>query len=75
MSGISEWFSQSGNSEIVTALMAVASLIVSIIALNKSNKTQHRLLEIEEIREEDRTSQRKKAELLAELIREEGNQP
>lgn len=75
---ILDWFDDAGNAalaavtvSVVSALVSFASVVVAVIALRKSNRTQKRLLEIEEQREQDRVSETRKARLVAEIVREE----
>ncbi|HUU30088.1 MAG TPA: hypothetical protein VM123_19965 [archaeon] len=60
---ILDWLNQ--NTSIIGLLLSLSAIAVSIWAYSKSSKTEKKLLEIEEAREEDRIKQSKKAILMA----------
>lgn len=70
MSEVFKWFKDAGHDAFVASLLSIAAIIVSILAFKKSQKTQNRLVDIEEAREKDRLSEKQKAYLTA-LIAEE----
>jgi len=69
--GVLEWFDDSGNAALAAVAVSVISVVVSVIALRKSSRTQRRLLEIEERREQDRLSETRKARFVARIVSEE----
>ncbi|MCH9034329.1 MAG: hypothetical protein IID42_07475 [Planctomycetes bacterium] len=71
MIAVLDWFDDSGNAALAAVVVSTVAVIVSVVALRKSNKTQRRLLEIEEQREQDRISVTRKARVVARIVREE----
>lgn len=70
MGQLLEWFRDSGFANFVAALLSVVAIIISIIALRKSHKTQGRLVDIETARERDRLLKARKAALVARIVTE-----
>jgi hypothetical protein len=60
-----DWFSSSGN------ILSLISILIAIVAMYTSWKTQKRLVEIEEVRETDRQREMHKADLVAQSERGE----
>ncbi|MGH9428066.1 MAG: hypothetical protein ACRD2L_17425 [Terriglobia bacterium] len=73
MSGILQWFLDSGHANLVTYALSVVAIAVSVFAWITSWQTQKRLVVIEEARERDRLKHASKAKLRAELVREPGS--
>ncbi len=73
MSRLLGWFGDAGHAAFAVFFVAVASLVVSIIALRKGQSTQQRVLAIEEEREADRKRRALKAELQARIVKDERN--
>jgi len=71
MSEVFKWFNDAGHTDFIASLLSIAAIIVSILAFIKSQKTQNRLVEIEEAREQDRLAEKKKANLTAQIMRDE----
>jgi hypothetical protein len=71
MNRVFDWLRDSGRAEFLTGVLSLLAVLVSIIAFAKSHRTQKRLVEIEEAREQDRVSRSRKAHLTAKIINEE----
>lgn len=71
MAGVLNWFDDAGNAALAAVAVSLVSVVVAVVALRKSSRTQRRLLEIEEQREQDRVSETRKARLVAQIVREE----
>lgn len=69
MTWLIEWFGGAGNAAFVATLLSICAIVVSVIAFNKSHKTQNSLVEIEAARERDRLIQMRKANLVAKIVR------
>ena len=69
MRAVLDWFSEPGYAAFAAFAVAVGSLVVAIVALVKSSRTQKRLLTIEERRERDRVAAQRRAELRVRLER------
>ena len=67
MTDLLDWFSEAGHAAFAAFAMALGSLVVAMVALVKSSRTQKRLLTIEEQRERDRLAETKKARLTARI--------
>jgi hypothetical protein len=67
MNRLFDWFRDSGQAAFVASLLSFGAIVVSIVALRKSQKTQKRLVEIEEARERDRVAEKQKANLTARI--------
>ena len=68
MMDVAEWFGLPGNSELAAFILSLGSLIIAIVAIGVSWKTQKRIVEIEEEREKDRLKDMHKADLIAQLV-------
>ena len=70
MTPLLDWFDDSGNAALAALVVSAVSVVVAVISLRKSSKTQRRFLEIEESRERDRVVSTKRANLVAEMVKE-----
>ena len=61
------------NSELISLAVSILAIGISVWAYKKSAKTEKRMLEIEEAREQDRLSKQNKAFLTTRLLREKGD--
>jgi len=71
MSTLVAWFKDAGHAAVAAALVALASLVVSVIALVRSSRAQSRALLIEEDREADRKKRAQKAQLVARIAKDD----
>ena len=71
MSGPISWFGDASHAAFAAFLMALASVVVSVLALMKGQHTQQRVLAIEEEREADRKRRALKAELQARIVKKQ----
>jgi len=71
MNRVFDWLRDSGQAEFLTGVLSLLAIVVSMVAFAKSHRTQKRLVEIEEAREQDRISQSRKAHLTAKIVNEE----
>jgi len=70
MTDVAGWFGLPGNSEFAAFVLSLVSLVIAIVAILTSWKTQKRIVEIEEAREKDRLNDMLKADLIARLVRD-----
>jgi heme exporter protein D len=65
-----DWFGEAGHAAFAAFAVALGSLVVAMVDLVKSSRTQKRLLTIEEQRERDRLAETQKARLTARIVKE-----
>ena len=73
MSGLISWFGDASHAAFAAFLVTLASVFVSIAVHVKRQRTQQRVLTIEEEREADRKRRALKAELQARIVKDERN--
>jgi len=69
MREIINWFGNNSNAAFTTFIVSVVAVVISGIAFMKTKRTDKRLLEIEEKREEDRNKLAQKAQLQARIVK------
>jgi hypothetical protein len=69
MNEVIDWFSGPGNAAFAAFLLSVAACVASAITWFKSRETQRRLAQIAESRERDRLTDKRKARLVAAVIK------
>ena len=65
-----EWFRRADKTAIAAFVLSLGACIGSFVAWRKSHNVHKRQVEIEEKRERDRLIEKKKAKLVAEIVRE-----
>jgi len=70
VSGPISWFGDASHAAFAAFLVALASVIVSVVALMNGQRTQQRVLAIEEEQEADRKRRALKAEIQARIVKD-----
>lgn len=71
MNEIIEWFRDPAHSAFSAFVVSLAAIVFSFIAWLKSRQIEKKQLEIEEAREKDRLAEKQKANLTAQIMRDE----
>jgi len=71
MNELVEWFGRADKTALAAFVLSLAACIGSAVAWRKSHNVQKRQVAMEEKRERDRLIEKKKARLLAEIVRED----